>query len=208
MTLWKRLAVALLGLLGLLGLGAPALAQGPDPLPSWNAGPSRDAIVSFVERVTTPGSPDFVPPPDFLKRTVHHFTDPAVGMVTMGHYAADYDTPANRAFVKAWKDAYGAASTPDFMAAAGWDGMAAIVHVVRALDGKIDADRAMKALEGWKFDSPRGPIMIDPKTRDIVHDAHVQKVVKKGNRLAVEVLDVIPQVKDPCKELKVGKCAQ
>jgi len=148
-------------------------------------------------------------PLDIIQDTkLQSMGDPAVGMVTMGHYAADYDTPANRAFVKAWKEAYGASSTPDFMAVAGWDGMAAIAHVVKALDGKVDADRAMKALEGWKFDSPRGPIMIDPKTRDIVMDAHVQKVVKKGSRLAVEVLDVIPQVKDPCKELKVGKCAQ
>ncbi len=148
-------------------------------------------------------------PLDIIQDTkLQSMGEPAVGMVTMGHYAADYDTPANRAFVKAWKAAYGANSTPDFMAVAGWDGMAAIAHVVKALDGKIDADRAMKALEGWKFDSPRGPIMIDPKTRDIVMDAHVQKVVRKDGRLAVEVLDVIPQVKDPCKELKVGKCAQ
>ncbi|HEX5094087.1 MAG TPA: ABC transporter substrate-binding protein [Burkholderiales bacterium] len=148
-------------------------------------------------------------PLDIIQDTkLQSMGDPAVGMVTMGHYAADYDTPANRAFVKAWKEAYGAGSTPDFMAVAGWDGMAAIAHVVKTLDGKIDADKAMKALEGWKFDSPRGPIMIDPKTRDIVMDAHVQKVVKKDGRLAVEVLDVIPQVKDPCKELKVGKCAQ
>jgi len=148
-------------------------------------------------------------PLDIIQDTkLQSMGDSAVGMVTMGHYAADYDTPTNRAFVKAWKEAYGANSTPDFMAVAGWDGMAAIAHVVKALDGKIDADRAMKALEGWKFDSPRGPIMIDPKTRDIVMDAHVQKVVKKDGHLAVEVLDVIPQVKDPCKELKVGKCAQ
>ena len=148
-------------------------------------------------------------PLDIIQDTkLQSMGDPAVGLVTMGHYAADYDNPVNRAFVKAWRDAYGANSTPDFMAAAGWDGMAAIVHVVKTLDGKIDADKAMQVFAGWKYDSPRGPIMIDPKTRDIVMNAHVQRVVKKGDRLMVEVLDVIPAVKDPCKELKVGKCAQ
>jgi len=132
----------------------------------------------------------------------------AAGIVVMGHYAADYDNPANRAFVKAWHAAYGKDSTPDFSAVAGWDGMAAIAHVVKTLNGKIEADKAMKALEGWKFESPRGPIMIDPKTRDIVQDEHAEEVVEKGGRLHVKVLETIPQVKDPCKELKVGKCAQ
>jgi branched-chain amino acid transport system substrate-binding protein len=134
--------------------------------------------------------------------------DAAVGLITMHHYSADYDTPENRAFVKAWKQAYGADSTPDFMAVAGWDGMAAIVHVVKTLDGKITAEGAMQALKGWTFNSPRGPIMIDPVTRDIVQDEHVHQVVKQGNRLVVKVLETIPQVKDPCKALRIGKCGQ
>ncbi|HXZ52872.1 MAG TPA: ABC transporter substrate-binding protein, partial [Burkholderiales bacterium] len=86
----------------------------------------------------------------------------AAGIVVMGHYAADYTNPANEAFVKAWRAAYGSEIPPDFSAVAGWDGMAAIAHVVKTLNGKIDPDKAMKALEGWKFESPRGPIMIDP----------------------------------------------
>ncbi len=132
----------------------------------------------------------------------------AEGMVVMGHYAADYTNRANEAFVREWKKAYGKDSTPDFMAVAGWDGMAAIAHVVKTLDGKIDPDKAMKALEGWKFASPRGPIEIDPQTRDIIQNEHVQEVVEKGGRLHVKVLETIPQVKDPCKQLKIGKCAQ
>jgi len=48
--------------------------------------------------------------------------------------------------------------------------------------------------------------MIDPNTRDIVPDEHVHEVVKEGGNLTVKVLDSIPQVKDPCKELKIGKC--
>ena len=134
--------------------------------------------------------------------------DDAVGMITMHHYSADYDTPENQAFVKAWKAEYGDDTTPDFMGVAGWDGMAAIFHVIKTLDGNIDADAAMEALKGWKYDSPRGPIMIDPDTRDIVHDIHIHEVVKSGDRLAIKVLGVIPQVKDPCKELQIGKCAQ
>jgi branched-chain amino acid transport system substrate-binding protein len=81
--------------------------------------------------------------------------DDAVGLITMHHYSADYTNPQNVAFVKAWKAEYGADTTPDFMAVAGWDGMAAIHHVIGTLDGQITADGAMDALKGWKFQSPR-----------------------------------------------------
>lgn len=134
--------------------------------------------------------------------------DAAVGMITMHHYSADYDTPENQAFVKAWKAAYGPDSTPDFMGVAGWDGMAAIAHVVKTLDGKVSAQGAMNALKGWTFNSPRGTIMIDPETRDIVQDEHVHQIVKVGDRLAIKVIETIPQVKDPCKALKIGKCGK
>ena len=134
--------------------------------------------------------------------------DAAVGLITMGHYAADLANPDNQAFVKAWQEAYGADSTPDFMAVSGWDGMAAIAHVIKTLDGKINAEAAMQALRGWTFNSPRGPIQIDPETRDIIQNMYVMEVVKKDDRLGVEVLDTLQQVKDPCKALKVGKCAE
>ena len=132
--------------------------------------------------------------------------DAAVGLVTMHHYAADYDSPENKAFVDAWKAEYGADSTTDFMAVQGWDGMAAIAHAIKAQDGDVTAEGTMEALKGWTFNSPRGKIMIDAETRDIVHDANVHEVVKDGNRLAIKVIDTVPQVKDPCKALKVGKC--
>jgi len=131
---------------------------------------------------------------------------PATALTIMHNYAADYDNPANKAFVKAWKAAYGASTTPDFMAVAGWDGMAAIAHAIKVQNGDVTAAGTMKALEGWKFDSPRGPIMIDPKTRDIIQDEHVEKIVDDNGRLKVKVIDTIPQVKDPCKALKIGKC--
>lgn len=130
----------------------------------------------------------------------------AVGLKVMFHYSSDYDTPANRAFVEAWKAAYGDALVPDFMAVAGWDGMAAIAHAIKTQDGNITAEGTMAALAGWAFDSPRGPIMIDAETRDIVQDENVHEIVMEDGRLKAKVIDTIKQVKDPCKEQKVGKC--
>ncbi len=130
----------------------------------------------------------------------------AAGMITVHHYSADYQTPKNQAFVKAWKAAYGADSTPDFMGVAGYDGMAAIAHAITAQKGKISAEGTMKALSGWQYDSPRGKITIDPETRDIIQDSNVHKVVQKDGRLMIEVIGKIPQVKDPCKANAIGKC--
>ncbi len=132
--------------------------------------------------------------------------DDAVGLITVHHYNADLDNPANQRLVAAWRKEYGADSTPDFMGVQGYDGMAAIAHAVVTLRGKIDADKAMEALRGWKFNSPRGPIMIDPATRDVVMNEYLSELVKKDGRLVQKNMGVIQAVKDMCKELKEGRC--
>ncbi|HYA06085.1 MAG TPA: ABC transporter substrate-binding protein [Xanthobacteraceae bacterium] len=134
--------------------------------------------------------------------------DAAVGLVTMLHYYADLDNPQNKRFVAAWKKEYGADSTPDFMAVGAYDGMAAIVHAVQATKGKMDGDDAVKSLLGWKFDSPQGPIMIDPETRDIVMNEYFSEVVKGADgKLHEKVLNEIDHVKDECKAQAIGPCA-
>lgn len=130
-----------------------------------------------------------------------------VGLISMAHYNADLDTPENKKFVAAFKAAYGDKEIPDFMSAAGWDGMAAIVHATQQLKGKITVDGAMDALKGWKFESPRGPIMIDPETRDIVMNEYLSEVVQQDGRLVQKAIGKIDAVKDPCKALKIGPCA-
>jgi branched-chain amino acid transport system substrate-binding protein len=135
--------------------------------------------------------------------------DNAVGMITIHHYNADLENAANKRLVAAWKKEYGPNSTPDFMGVQGYDGMAAIAHVVTTLKGKVDPDGAMNALKGWKFaDSPRGPIMIDPATRDIVMNEYLSEIIKKDGRLYQKNIGVITAVKDMCKELKEGRCKQ
>jgi branched-chain amino acid transport system substrate-binding protein len=134
--------------------------------------------------------------------------DAAIGLITMHHYNADLDNPQNKKFVAAWKAAYGADSTPDFTAVGGYDGMAAIVHAVQATKGKMDGDDAVKSLLGWKFDSPQGPITIDPETRDIIMNEYLSEVVKgPDGKLHEKQLAVVDNVKDQCKVLALGPCA-
>jgi branched-chain amino acid transport system substrate-binding protein len=132
--------------------------------------------------------------------------DDAVGLITIHHYNADLNNPQNKRFVESWKKDFGAASTPDFMGVQGYDGMAAIAHVVTTLKGKIDPDAAINALRGWKYDSPRGPISIDPRTRDIVMNEYLSEVVKTGGHLVQKNIGIINAVKDMCKELQEGRC--
>jgi branched-chain amino acid transport system substrate-binding protein len=133
--------------------------------------------------------------------------DAAIGLITMHHYNADLDNPQNKAFVAAWKKAYGADTTPDFVAIGGWDGMAAIAHAVQATKGKMDGAAAVKSLLGWKDTTPQGPIEIDPQTRDIVMNEYLDEVVKGSDgKLHEKVLETIPNVKDECKALQFGPC--
>lgn len=83
------------------------------------------------------------------------------------------------------------------MGAAAYDGMAAIYSVAKRLNGKIDGDQAMALLKGMKIDSPRGPIMIDPRTRDIVQTVYVRKVEKVNGKLVNVEFDKFLNVKDP-----------
>jgi branched-chain amino acid transport system substrate-binding protein len=126
--------------------------------------------------------------------------DPTLGLITAFHYSAAHDSPENAAFLKA----YAAANDPkvgraNFMAAAGYDTMAVIYEVAKKLNGEIDGDKAMAALKGLKWTSPRGPVMIDPETRDIVQTVYIRKVEKKDGKLANVEFDKITDVKDPGK---------
>jgi branched-chain amino acid transport system substrate-binding protein len=133
--------------------------------------------------------------------------DVALGVTTVFHYSAAADRPANKRFIEAWKKEYGAASTPNFAAVGAWDGMAMIVEAIRQQKGRLDADRTMAIFSNWKSaDSPRGPIAIDPETRDIVQNEYLREVRKVGGALAnVELETIATAVKDPWKELQKKK---
>ncbi|HXP75836.1 MAG TPA: ABC transporter substrate-binding protein [Stellaceae bacterium] len=127
--------------------------------------------------------------------------DAALDVITMGHYSAVGKAPANAAFVQAYQAEFGKDQVPAFEVVGGYDGMAAIFSAVIAQNGKIDPDKTMALLKGWKYDSARGPIMIDPDTRDIVQNEYVRRVERVNGHLANVELETIPMVKDPWKVL-------
>ena len=127
----------------------------------------------------------------------------ALGVITAGQYSLVADRPANHRFVEAWKAAYSFAPVrPNYMAAGAWDGMHAICTAIAATDGKADPAAAMHAIATFATDaSPRGPISIDPATRDIVQNVYIREVRMLDGEPANVEFETIPAVKDPWKAM-------
>jgi branched-chain amino acid transport system substrate-binding protein len=126
--------------------------------------------------------------------------EPTLGLVTSFHYSAAHDSPENKAFLKTFQEVTGSDRRPSFMAVGAYDGTAAIYEVAEKLGGKIDGDKAMEILSNFKRMSPRGPIAIDPATRDIVQTVYVRRVEKVGGELYNVEFDAFADFKDPGKE--------
>ena len=126
--------------------------------------------------------------------------DAPLGVVTTQHYSVAHDSAENRTFLKAYAEVAGTKQRANFMAVGAWDGMAAMYEVARRLNGKIDGDKAMELLKGMKIDSPRGPLEIDPATRDPIETMYVRRVerLKDGKLYNVE-FDQFLNTKDPNK---------
>ena len=129
-----------------------------------------------------------------------------LGMVDASIYIASSQRPQNVAFVKAWKQAYGEESEPDFGGVGAWSGMTGIFATVKQLGAGATGDAAMAVLSKLTIaDGPQGPISIDPETRDVVQDVTIAKVEKSGDRYVNVPVETIANVRDPWKILNPAK---
>ena len=107
--------------------------------------------------------------------------DAADGLVTSYPYSAEHDSDLNRQFVKAYKEARGPDTMPMIMAVGAFDAMAVINAALEKTGGDTDGRKLIEAMKGMKLESPRGPIRIDPETRDIVQNIYIRRVEKVGS---------------------------
>jgi branched-chain amino acid transport system substrate-binding protein len=126
--------------------------------------------------------------------------DVALGAITSHHYSASHDSPENKAFVEAFKKANNN-MRPNFMAVGGYDGMHLIYEGLKKTNGQ-GGQALIDAMKGMSWTSPRGPISIDPQTRDIIQNIYVRKVERKDGELYNVEFATIPNVKDPVKAAK------
>lgn len=127
--------------------------------------------------------------------------DVALGVVSTHHYSAAHDSPENKAFVEAFRKANNG-MRPNFMAVGGYDGMRLIYEALKKTNGSTDGDALLAAMKGMAWTSPRGPISIDPQTRDIIQNIYVRKVEKVNGELYNVEIATVPNVKDPVKAAK------
>ena len=125
--------------------------------------------------------------------------DSALGLVTSFHYSEAHKSPENKAYTAAYYKAY-PKDRPNFMSVGGYDGMRLIAEVLKKTNGNTDADKFIEAARGMKWISPRGPISIDPATRDIVQNIYIRKVEKINGRLQNVEFDHVADFKDPGKQ--------
>jgi branched-chain amino acid transport system substrate-binding protein len=123
--------------------------------------------------------------------------DDALGVVTAFHYDYNHQSPMNKEFVAAYSKAFG--RNPDIFSIGGYDGMHLIYAALEKTGGKTDGQALIDAAKGMAWESPRGPISIDPETRDIVQNVYIRRVEKAGNGLVNVEFDKVEGVKDPVK---------
>ncbi|HEX2553715.1 MAG TPA: ABC transporter substrate-binding protein [Microvirga sp.] len=133
---------------------------------------------------------------------LNNIGDVALGAITTHHYSAAHDSPENKAFVEAFKKA-NPTMRPNFMAVGGYDGMHLIYEGLKKTSGQ-GGQALVDAMKGMSWTSPRGPVSIDPQTRDIVQNIYVRKVERKDGELYNVEFATIPNVKDPVKAAKAN----
>jgi branched-chain amino acid transport system substrate-binding protein len=126
--------------------------------------------------------------------------DAALGTVTAHLYSAAHPSAKNKEFVAAYKKAFN--QRPGFMAVGGYDGIHLIYEALKKTGGKTDGDGLIEAMKGMKWESPRGPISIDPETRDIVQNIYIRKVEKVDGELYNVEFATFEAVKDSGKTKK------
>ena len=127
--------------------------------------------------------------------------DAVLGAVTAHMYSASHPSAKNKEFVAAFKKMNNN-MRPNFMAVGGYDGMHLIYEALKKSNGSTDGDALIGAMKGMKWESPRGPISIDPETRDIVQNIYIRKVERVGGELYNTEFATFEAIKDPVKAAK------
>ena len=121
----------------------------------------------------------------------------AIGRLSAQHYDFNHQSTKNQAFVKAYNAEF--KRNPDFFSVGGYDGMHLIYEALKKTGGKADGESLAKAAKGMQWESPRGPMLIDPDTGDVVQTVYIRRVEKVGDKIVNVDIDKVENVKDPVK---------
>jgi branched-chain amino acid transport system substrate-binding protein len=174
--------------------------KNPDAIYIWIPGGTQPAAVgkALAERGVDPAKIKVMGQDALGDETaLKSMGDAALGIITVADYDYSHDSALNHDFVKAFNDEFH--RNPDFFAVGGYDGTRLIYEALKKTSGKTDGDSLIAAAKGMAWESPRGPISIDPETRDIVQTVYIRRVQKVGDKLQNIEFDKVENVKDPAK---------
>jgi branched-chain amino acid transport system substrate-binding protein len=187
---------------------APALQRvadaKPDALMAFvPAGVGPAFVRQFVERGLNKSGIKFIAEGSLTEdNVVNEMGDAALGIITAHHYSTAHNSPENKTFVAEFKKVTGGLR-PNLMAVQAYDGMHLIYEALKKTNGATDGDALVAAMKGMSWVSPRGPITIDPDTRETIQNIYIRKVERQNGELYNVEFSTIPDVKDPSK-LKAG----
>jgi branched-chain amino acid transport system substrate-binding protein len=185
---------------------APFLQRARDAAPDGvfvfvPSGQGSIFVKQFIERGLDKAGIKLIGPGDVTDDDLlNSMGDQVIGTVTAHIYSAAHPSETNKAYVAAFKQAAG--MRPNFMSVGGYDGMHLIYEALKKTGGKTDGDSVLAAMKGMAWESPRGPISIDPETRDIIQNVYMRKVEKVDGELYNIEFETFPNVKDPGKVKK------
>ncbi|MGZ9112933.1 MAG: ABC transporter substrate-binding protein, partial [Rhodoplanes sp.] len=166
------------------------------------SGQAATLIKQFVERGIAQAGIKLIGPGDITDDDqLNGMGDQVIGTVTAHLYSADHQSKLNKEFVAAFKKA-NPGMRPNFMAVGGYDGMHLIYEALKKTGGDTNGDKLVAAMKGMAWESPRGPISIDPETRDIVQNIYIRRIEKKDGELYNVEFETFDAVKDPAKAAK------
>jgi branched-chain amino acid transport system substrate-binding protein len=182
---------------------APFLQRARDAAPEAififvPSGQGAALVRQFVERGLDKAGIKIIGPGDVMDDDqLNGMGDAVIGTITAHMYSAAHPSEKNKAFVAAFQKANN--FRPNFMAVGGYDGMHLIYEALKKTGGSTDGDKLIAAIKGMAWESPRGPISIDPETRDIVQNIYIRKVERVNGELYNVEFSTFEAVKDPVK---------
>jgi branched-chain amino acid transport system substrate-binding protein len=171
----------------------------PDTAFIYFAGPQASIFAKqFAERGLANSGIKIIGPGDLTDdNDLNTMGDQMLGMITSGSYSAAHDSALNKAYVAAFEQTNG--FRPDFVSVGAYDGLHLIYEALKKTNGNAEGDALLAAMKGMAWESPRGPISIDPQTRDIVQNIYIRKVEKVNGQLYSVEFVTYEAVKDPMK---------
>jgi branched-chain amino acid transport system substrate-binding protein len=173
----------------------------PDAIYIWIPGGAMPAAVgkALAERGVDPAKVKVLGQDALtFESALKNIGDEALGIITVSNYDYNHQSALNREFVKAYNEEFH--RNPDIYSVGGYDGMHLIYEALKKTNGNGDGDALIAAAKGMSWESPRGPMSIDPETRDVIENVYIRRVEKVGGELLNVEFDKAENVKDPVKE--------